>query len=83
MTGMGRNLYILAATLLLFAMTACGAALTHLAQSGGDRKLWHTMGMALFVGALLVALGATLTTLFEQAERRVEEAEHERRRKMR
>jgi len=80
MNGMGRSLYVLAATLLLFSMLACGAALTRMAANDGDRKLWHTMGLALLVGAVVVAIGATLTTLFEQAERRAEEQERQKQR---
>ena len=80
MNGMGRNLYVLAATLLLFSMMACGAAMTTLAANDGDRKLWHTMGLALLAGAVLVAIGASLTTLFEQAERRSEEQERKKQR---
>jgi archaellum component FlaF (FlaF/FlaG flagellin family) len=70
---MGRNLYILAATLLLASMLSCGVAYTSVAQSTGDRALWHTMGLVLLLIALLVAMGGMLTALFEQAERRAEE----------
>jgi hypothetical protein len=70
---MGRNLYVLAATLMLFSMVACGLALTGLAQSPGDRSLWHVMGLVLLVVALIVTMAGMLTTLFEQAERRADE----------
>lgn len=73
---MGRNLYILAATLGLFALISCGVAYTNIAQqpgSPGDVALWRTMGLGLFVIALLVALAGILSSLFEQAERRSEE----------
>ncbi len=70
---MGRNLYILAGTLFLFSMGACSAAYTSLAQSTGDRSLWHTMGLALLVLALVVTMAGMLTSLFEQAERRADE----------
>jgi hypothetical protein len=81
---MGRNLYILAASLLLFALLSCGIAYTNIAQqpgSPGDVSLWRTMGLVLFVIALVVALAGILSTLFEQAERRAEEARIARRRK--
>jgi hypothetical protein len=74
---MGRNLYILAASLTLFALISCGLAYTNIAQqpgSPGDTSLWRTMGLVLFVVALVVALAGILSTLFEQAERRSEEA---------
>ena len=75
---MGRNLYILAATLGLFALISCGVAYTNIAQqpgSPGDVALWRTMGLGLFVVALIVALAGILSSLFEQAERRTEEAQ--------
>ena len=73
---MGRNLYILAASLTLFALISCGVAYTNIAQqpgSPGDVSLWRTMGLVLFVIALMVALAGILSSLFEQAERRSEE----------
>lgn len=79
---MGRNLYILAATLTLFAMVSCGLAYTNIAQqpgSPGDSSLWRTMGLVLFLVALVVALAGMLSALFEQAERRHEEARRRRR----
>jgi hypothetical protein len=79
---MGRNLYILAASLTLFALISCGLAYTNITQqpgSPGDTSLWRTMGLVLFVIALVVALAGILSTLFEQAERRSEEARRRRR----
>jgi hypothetical protein len=73
---MGRNLYILAATLGALALVSCGVAYTNIAQqpgSPGDISLWRTTGLALLVLALVVALGGILSSLFEQAERRAEE----------
>ncbi len=74
---MGRNLYILAASLLLFALISCGVAYTNIAQqpgSPGDASLWRTMGLGLFVLSMVVALAGIFSALFEQAERRDEEA---------
>jgi hypothetical protein len=74
---MGRNLYILAATLGLFALVSCGLAYSNVAQqpgSPGDASLWRTTGLGLFVLALLIALAGIFSSLFEQAERRDEEA---------
>jgi hypothetical protein len=73
---MGRNLFILAATLVLFGLISCGVAYTNIAQqpgSPGDVSLWRTMGLGLFFIGLVVALAAILSSLFEQAERRLEE----------
>lgn len=81
---MGRNLYILAATLMLFALLSCGLAYTNIADqpgSPGDSSLWRTMGLFLLVIALLSALGGILSSLFEQAERRNEEQRRLRRRR--
>jgi len=79
---MGRNLYILAATLTVFALISCGVAYTNVAQqpgSTGDASLWRTMGLVLFLIALMVALAGVLSSLFEQAERRAEEGRRKRR----
>jgi uncharacterized BrkB/YihY/UPF0761 family membrane protein len=81
---MGRNLFILAGTLVLFALISCGISYTNIAQqpgSPGDVSLWRTMGLGLFVVALLVALAGIFSALFEQAERRSEESRRARRRR--
>jgi hypothetical protein len=80
---MGRNLYILAGSLILFGLISCGIAYTNIAQqpgSPGDASLWRTMGLGFFVVGLFVALAGVLSTLFEQAERRDEQARRARRR---
>ena len=82
---MGRNLYILAATLFLFALVSCGLAYTNVAQqpgSPGDVSLWRTTGLALLVVALAVALAGILSSLFEQAERRADDNRRRQRRKL-
>jgi len=79
---MGRNLFILAATLLVLALVSCGHAYTNIAQqpgSPGDASLWRTTGLALFVVALVVALAGILSSLFEQVERRADEERRARR----
>jgi heme/copper-type cytochrome/quinol oxidase subunit 2 len=76
---MGRNLYILAATLFVFSLLSCGLAYTSVAQSTGDRALWHVMGLVLLLIALVVTMAGMLTALFEQAERRSEERERQQR----
>lgn len=83
---MGRNLYILAATLAGFALVSLGLSFTNIAQqpgSPGDSALWRTMAISLFVVALFVALAGVLSALFEQAERRAEDARHQARRRNR
>jgi uncharacterized BrkB/YihY/UPF0761 family membrane protein len=80
---MGRNLFILAATLLLLALVSCGVSFTNIAQqpgSPGDVSLWRTMGLALFVLSLLIALFGIFSALFEQAERRAQLEREARRR---
>lgn len=76
---MGRSLYILAAALAVFAAISFGVSYTGVAQSPGDASLWRTMGMVFFVIALVVALVGILSALFEQAERRAEDARTQRR----
>jgi hypothetical protein len=79
---MNRNLFILAASLTLFAMISCGIAYTNIAQqpgSPGDASLWRTMGLMLFLVALVVALAGIISSLLHQAERRAEEARRNRR----
>jgi len=81
---MGRNLYILAASLALFGLLSCGIAFTNIAHqpgSPGDASLWRTMGLVLFVVSLIVALAGILSALFEQAERRADDARRTHRRR--
>jgi len=81
---MGRNLFILAATLVIFSLISCGIAYTNIAQqpgSPGDASLWRTMGLVLFVIGLLIALAGVFSSLFEQAERRAELARQNRRKR--
>jgi len=80
---MGRNLYILAATLFVFALVSCALAYTNVAHqpgSPGDVSLWRTTGLGLLLLSLVIALAGIMSTLFEQAERRAEEARRQRRR---
>jgi hypothetical protein len=73
---MARNLYILAATLLLFALISCGMTfLGSAVQPGlpGNASLWKTISLFLLLGGLLVALLGMMTAMFEQVDRRAEE----------
>jgi len=81
---MGRNLYILAASLALFGLLSCGVAFTNIAHqpgSPGDASLWRTMGLVPCGVALLVALAGIFSALFEQAERRADETRRAQRRR--
>ncbi len=81
---MGRNLYILAATLAGLALVSVVLSFTNIAQqpgSPGDVALWRTTGIVLFCVSMIVALAGILSTLFEQAERRDTEARRQRRRR--
>ena len=73
---MARNLYILAATLILFALISCGMMFSssHF-QPGlpGNGSIWKTLSLFLMLGGLVVALLGVLTAMFEQVDRRAEE----------
>ena len=80
---MGRNLYILAGTLFFFALAAFGLSFLNIAQqpgSPGDVALWRTMSIGFLVLAMIITLAGTLSSMFEQAERRAEDARKARRR---
>lgn len=73
---MARNLYALAASLLLFSIISCGMSLVpSSAQPGlpGNGSLWKTVALLLFLGSLVAALAGALMTMFAQVERRNEE----------
>ena len=80
---MGRNLYILAATIGVLALISFLLSFTNVAQvpgSPGDVRLWRTTSIALVFVGLVVALGGVLSQLFEQAERRTTDERRQRRR---
>ena len=79
---MARNLYILAGTLGFFATASFVLSFTNVADnpgSPGDMRLWRTMGIAFLVLAMMATLAGMLSKLFEQAERRAEDARSARR----
>ncbi len=81
---MGRNLYILAATLGTIALVSLVLSFTNIAQqpgSPGDVSLWRMTAIAFVSLALIVTLAGILSSLFEQAERRHERERLERRRR--
>lgn len=72
---MGRNLYILAATLGTLALISVALSFSHIGDVPGtptDSSLWRTTGVALLALSLIIALAGVLSALFEQAERRAE-----------
>jgi hypothetical protein len=76
MKGMSRNLYWLAASLLLFSVISCGMSLVPNALQPGlpaNGSLWKMIGLVFLLTSLVSALAAILTAMFEQVERRSEE----------
>ena len=83
---MSRNFYILAATLLLFALVSAGMALVPSSFQPGlpaNASLWRTVAMFLLLFGLLAALIGVMSNLFEQVDRRSEQARQAARRKRR
>jgi hypothetical protein len=76
---MARNLYILAGTLLLFALVSCGMTFVGNAQPGlpGNGSLWKTTALFLTLGGLAIALCGVMTAMFEQVDRRAEERRYQ------
>ncbi len=74
---MSRNFYILAATLLLFALLSAGMAMVPSTFQPGlpaNGTLWRTVALILLLGALFLGLIGMLSHLFEQVDRRSEES---------
>jgi uncharacterized membrane protein len=83
---MSRNLYILAATLFFFALISAGMAFVPSTFQPGlpaNASLWRMVALLLLVGSLAAALIGVLTHLFEQLDRRSEQARQSERRKRR
>ena len=79
---MSRNLYLLSAALLVFALASFGMSWTHSANEPGlpgVAQMWRMMALVLFVLGALACLSGTVTNLFEQASRRYEERERRQR----
>jgi len=71
-----RNLYILAAVLLLFAAVSFVMSMSASRMQPelpANGTLWKTSALFLAVGGLMVALLGVLTAMFEQVDRRNEE----------
>ncbi len=83
---MSRNFYILAATLGLFALLSGGMALVPSSFQPGlpaNASLWRTIALIMLLAALASALIGVMSNLFEQVDRRTEEARLAARRKRR
>ena len=83
---MSRNFYILAAALLLFAVLSAGMSLVPSSFQPGlpaNGSLWRTVAMFLLLFGLAAALVGVMSHLFEQVDRRSEEARLASRRKRR
>jgi hypothetical protein len=83
---MSRNLYILAATLVLFALISGGMALIPSSFQPGlpaNGSLWRTVALILLLSGLVTGLIGIMSHLFEQVDRRSEESRRLARRKRR
>ncbi|MFP5234422.1 MAG: hypothetical protein ACLGSD_00855 [Acidobacteriota bacterium] len=83
---MSRNFYILAAVLGFFALVSAGMSLVPAGFQPGlpaNGSLWRTVGLVLLLAGLASALIGVMTNLFEQVDRRSEEARLAARRKRR
>ena len=83
---MSRNFYILAASLLLFALISAGMALVPSSFQPGlpaNASLWRTLAMFLLLFGLIAALIGVMSQLFEQVDRHSEQSRLEARRRRR
>jgi hypothetical protein len=83
---MSRNFYILAATLVLFAIISASMALIPSSFQPGlpaNGSLWRTVSLILLLSGLVSGLIGIMSHLFEQVDRRNEESRQSARRKRR
>jgi hypothetical protein len=83
---MSRNFYILAATLLLFALISGGMSMLPSSLQPGlpaNGTLWRTVALLLLLGGLASALIGVMSHLFEQVDRHSEETRRTARRSRR
>jgi hypothetical protein len=74
---MSRNFYILAATLVLFALVSAAMALIPSSFQPGlpaNGSLWRTVALILLLSGLVCGLIGIMSHLFEQVDRRSEES---------
>ena len=72
---MGRNFYVLAATLALFSLVSCGMQWSAGGQGNlpGDKSLWQSMSLVLLLLAMIATVVGMLTSMYGQVERRHQE----------
>ncbi len=83
---MSRNFYILAAVLVFFALISGGMSLVPSSFQPGlpaNGTLWRTVSLLLLLAGLAFALIGVMSHLFEQVDRRSEEARQDARRRRR
>jgi uncharacterized membrane protein len=83
---MSRNFYILATTLGIFALLSAGMSLVPSSFQPGlptNGSLWRTVAMVLLLVGLAAALVGVMSHLFEQVDRRSEQARQAARNKRR
>jgi len=83
---MSRNFYILAAVLLFFALVSGGLSLVPSSFQPGlpaNGTLWRTVALMLLLAGLGSALVGVMSNLFEQVDRRSEQARQDARRRRR
>jgi hypothetical protein len=83
---MSRNFYILAAVLVFFALVSGGMSLVPSSFQPGlpaNGTLWRTVSLLLLLAGLAFALIGVMSHLFEQVDRRSEEARQDARRRRR
>jgi uncharacterized membrane protein len=83
---MSRNFYILAAVLVFFALLSGGMSLVPSSFQPGlpaNGTLWRTVALILLLGGLFFALVGVMSNLFEQVDRRSEQARQDARRRRR
>lgn len=83
---MSRNFYILAATLGIFAVLSMGMAMVPSSFQPGlpaNASLWRTIALLTLLAGLASALIGVMSNLFEQVDRRSEEARKAKRRQRR
>lgn len=83
---MSRNFYILGGTLTLFALISAGMTMIPSNFQPGlpaNGSLWRTVALILLLAGLVAGLVGMMTHLFEQVDRRGEQARQAARRKRR
>jgi len=83
---MSRNFYILAGSLLLFALISAGMTFVPSSfqpELPANGSLWRTLSLFLLLFSLIAAFIGVMSQLFEQVDRHSEESRLEARRKRR